>query len=307
MKAGDLLFVIEKEPLPGRGRRRPGRSGQRPGQRANAELQLRRAEELVKNRTSRSRDGRPRARRRTMAQARDPGGAGSARSRRRSTSATPRSTRRSPAASAGPHTQRRQSGRAGQRRARDDRQPGSDLRHLPGQPAPAPGGAAAHDRRRRRAAVVRVTLPDGTLYDQPGKVEFPRRPGRPGHRHRDRARRVAQSRSGCWSTAQFVSVRVERGDADAGARGAAGGAPGRPGRPLRARRRRREQGRGPAGHARRRRAAPTGRWSQEGLKEGERVIVEGIQKVRPGMVVAAERSACRRRPPAPAAAKAERR
>ena len=38
---------------------------------------------------------------------------------------------------------------------------------------------------------------------------------------------------------------------------------------------------------------------EEGLKEGERVIVEGIQKVRPGMVVAATEA-----PPATPAAQA---
>ena len=145
--------------------------------------------------------------------------------------------------------QRRQSGRARQRRARDHRQPGPDLRHLPGQPAPAPGSAAAA--KQRRPPVVRVTLAGRhartSIRASSNFLDVQVDPGT----DTVTVRAELPNPERILVDGQFVGVRVERERARAGARGAAGGAADRPGRPLRPGGRRRRQGGGAARRARR--------------------------------------------------------
>ena len=134
------------------------------------------------------------------------------------------------------------------------------------------------------APVVRVTLPDGTLYEHPGKLNFLDIQVDPGT-DTVTVRAELPNPQRVLVDGQFVGVRVERGapeqvlavpqaalqvdqagpyvlvvdgDGKAAARGVELGA-----------------------------AEGTQVVVQAGLREGERVIVEGIQKVRPGMAVAA--------------------
>jgi membrane fusion protein, multidrug efflux system len=101
----------------------------------------------------------------------------------------------------------------------------------------------------RRDPVVRVNLPDGTLYEHPGKLNFldvQVDPGTDTHG----GRRAAES--GPYLDRWPVRGRSGRtGRARAGARGPAGGDSGQPGGPVRAGRRQRRQGGGTTGQVRR--------------------------------------------------------
>ena len=136
--AGDLLFVIEKDPYQAVVEQRQAELASAEANHANTAVQLQRGEELVKNGNIPKIGGRPAARRRPDGGGLDPRGPGGARAGRDQSR-----LHRHPRAARRPHrprrSQRRQSGRPRQRRARNDRQPGPDLRHLPGQPASAPG------------------------------------------------------------------------------------------------------------------------------------------------------------------------
>ena len=145
----------------------------------------------------------------------------------------------------------RQSGRADQRRARDDRQPGPDLRHLSGQRGgdrPGAGRGQRHAAARADSFVVRVELPDGTIYAQPGKIDF-------------LSNQVDQTTDTLTVRAAFANPRapsgrrpVRHGDrrdsrAGDGAGRAAAGRADRPGGLLRPGGGQRRQGRAAARHA----------------------------------------------------------
>jgi membrane fusion protein, multidrug efflux system len=133
--------------------------------------------------------------------------------------------------------------------------------------------------------VVRAVLPDGTLYDQPGKIDFL---GVQVDQGTDTVtvRAELPNPDRMLVDGQFVGVRVEAGAPEpaltvpqaalqvdqAGPYVLVVGADDKV-----------EARRVTLGDA----AAGTSAVVKEGLKEGERVIVEGVQKVRPGMVVAA--------------------
>jgi membrane fusion protein, multidrug efflux system len=131
--------------------------------------------------------------------------------------------------------------------------------------------------------VVRVTLPDGTLYDQPGQLDFLDVQVDPGT-DTVTVRAELANPERLLVDGQFVGVRVEAGEPVA--------VLAVPQAALQV-----DQagpyvlvvGEGDQVEARRVTLGETeGARAvvQEGLKEGERVIVEGIQKVRPGMTVA---------------------
>jgi membrane fusion protein, multidrug efflux system len=89
--------------------------------------------------------------------------------------------------------------------------------------------------------VVKVTLPDGTPYQHPGKLNFLDVQGRPGHRYGDGAGGVAQSGPGPGRRpVRECAGRAGRARVDA--HGAAGGAPGRSSRILCPGRGERQQG-----------------------------------------------------------------
>ena len=138
--AGDLLFVIEKAPYQAVVEQRRAELASAEANRANTAVQLQRGEELVKNNNIPQAEVDQRRAADQMAAARDPRGAGGARAGR-DQSRLHRDSR----ADRRPHRPRRsqcrQPGRPRFRRARDDREPGSDLRHLSGHSAPAPGAS----------------------------------------------------------------------------------------------------------------------------------------------------------------------
>ena len=236
VKVGELLFVIEKDHLSGGGRAAPGRARERRGQpdqhrgRAPARRGTGQEQEHPPGR------GRPAARRRPDGGRQDPGGAGGAQAGR-DQPRLHRHLRAHRRPDRPRQRQRRQSGRPRQRRARDHRQPGPDLRDLPGQPAPAARVPAGTERQRASAGgqgrpAGRHALPAS------GQPQLPRRPGRSGHRHGHGAGDPAQPRP--RPGRRRVREREGRGGhARAPDRDPAGGAPGRPGGPLRAGRRRR--------------------------------------------------------------------
>ena len=134
------------------------------------------------------------------------------------------------------------------------------------------------------APVVRVTLPDGTLYDHPGKLNFLDVQVDPGT-DTVTVRAELPNPERVLVDGQFVGVRVERGEPErvlavpqaalqvdqAGPYVLVVGGDDKV-----------EARRVTLGDA-----AGAQVVVQDGLSEGERVIVEGIQKVRPGMAVAA--------------------
>jgi membrane fusion protein (multidrug efflux system) len=132
--------------------------------------------------------------------------------------------------------------------------------------------------------VVRVTLPDGTLYGEPGKIDFLDVQVDQGT-DTVTVRAELPNPDRTLVDGQFVNVRVERGEAEqvlavpqaalqvdqAGPYVLVVGGDDKV-----------EARRVTLGASEGDRAVV-----QDGLQEGERVIVEGIQKVRPGMAVAA--------------------
>jgi membrane fusion protein (multidrug efflux system) len=134
------------------------------------------------------------------------------------------------------------------------------------------------------APLVRVTLPDGTLYEHPGKIDFLDVQVDPGT-DTVTVRAELPNPERTLVDGQFLNVRVERGQPEL--------VLAIPQAALQV-----DQA-GPyvlvvAGDDKvetRRVTLSASEGAQaivrEGLKEGERVIVEGIQKVRPGMTVAA--------------------
>ena len=132
--------------------------------------------------------------------------------------------------------------------------------------------------------VVRLKLPDGSMYPPPGLSNF-------------LDIQVANTTDTVAVRAQFpnpdgllipggvVGVTVERGAPKSTLGGSAGRGPGRSGRPLRPSRRRRQEGRAAADHHRGRAGHRHRR--HVGAQAGRAVIIEGIQKVRPGQVVSA--------------------
>jgi len=143
--------------------------------------------------------------------------------------------------------------------------------------------------------VVRVTLPDGTLYDQPGKLNFL-------DVQVDQSTDTVTVRAELPNPGrmlvdgQFVNVRVEAGAPEpvlAVPQAALQVDQAGPyvlvvGGDDKVEARRVTLGASEGAQA----------VVQDGLQEGERVIVEGIQKVRPGMAVAASEAPPASRPPA---------
>jgi membrane fusion protein (multidrug efflux system) len=143
--------------------------------------------------------------------------------------------------------------------------------------------------------VVRVTLPDGTLYEHPGKVGFLDVQVDPGT-DTVTVRAELPNPERILVDGQFVGVRVERGEPkrvlavpqaslqvdQAGPYVLVVGGDDK----VEARRVTLGDAQG------------TQVVVESGLKEGERIIVDGIQKVRPGMTVAA--TAATPNPPTPA-------
>jgi membrane fusion protein (multidrug efflux system) len=113
-------------------------------------------------------------------------------------------------------------------------------------------GLLAH-RGRRGEPVIRVTLPDGTLYEHPGRLNFQDVRADPGTD--TLALRAELPNPGrLLIDGQFLGVRVERGE---------------PKQVLAVPQ-----------------AAVQVNQAEDGLSEGERVIVAGVQKVLPGIAVA---------------------
>ena len=133
---GELLFVIEKARYQAMVEQRQAELASAQANRANTEVQLRRGEELVKNGNIPRSEVDLRRAQDLMAQASIQEAQAALQQAQINLGYTeihaPIAGRIGRAAS-----QRRQPGRARHRRARDHRQPGSDLRHLSGQPAPA--------------------------------------------------------------------------------------------------------------------------------------------------------------------------
>jgi membrane fusion protein, multidrug efflux system len=141
--------------------------------------------------------------------------------------------------------------------------------------------------------VVRVTLPDGTLYEHPGKLNFLDVQVDPGT-DTVTVRAELPNPDRVLVDGQFVGVRVERGQPErvlavpqaalqvdqAGPYVLVVGGDDK----VEARRVTLGEAEGTLAVVR------------DGLKEGERVIVEGIQKVRPGMAVAASEAPARATP-----------
>ena len=118
--------------------------------------------------------------------------------------------------------------------------------------------------------VVKVTLPDGTAYEHPGEVNFFDVQVDQGT-DTVTVRAAFPNPDRTLVDGQFVNVRVRARRAGADARGAAGVGPDRPGRPLRAGGRRRQQGGGQAHHVgRRRRRAGRGPGGPQGGRQGDR-------------------------------------
>jgi membrane fusion protein, multidrug efflux system len=138
------------------------------------------------------------------------------------------------------------------------------------------------------APVVRVTLPDGTLYEHPGKIDFLDVQGDPGT-DTVTVRAEFPNPEGILVDGQFVGVRVERGEPErvlavpqaalqvdqAGPYVLVVGGDDK----VEARRIRLGDEQGAQVVV------------ESGLNEGERIIIEGIQKVRPGMAVTASEAA----------------
>ena len=223
---------------------------------------------------------------------------------RRSTSPIPRSMRRSTARSAAPR-HRRQCRLAELRAAGDHRQPGSDVRAVPDRAA---GGARPGEALRRpgrlerrgdqaapagrhdvrpdgqdrlcradRAATTDTILLRGRIPNPPLK---PIEPGKPVDRRADRRRvrhRAGRGHpAGRWRSAipRAAVLSDQQGDYVY-----------RRGRPEQVEQRRIQLGQ----------STPVDRGDHAGLKEGEMVVVEGIQRVRPGIQVAPGPAARRRR------------
>jgi membrane fusion protein, multidrug efflux system len=146
-----------------------------------------------------------------------------------------------------------------------------------------------------REPVVRVTLPDGTLYDHPGKLNFLDVQVDPGT-DTVTVRAELPNPERILVDGQFVGVRVERGEPkpvlavpqaslqvdQAGPYVLVVGGDDK----VEARRVTLGDAEGPQVVV------------ESGLSEGERIIVDGIQKVRPGMTVAATEATPN--PPTPA-------
>ena len=163
------------------------------------QVALRRGEELVKNKNIPQAEVDQRRANDEMAAAEDPGGAGGAQAGR-DQPRLHRHIRADRRPDRARERQRRQSGRARQRRSGDHRQPEPDLRDLPGQPAPAARVSARAERQRAPAGgqgrpAGRHPLPAS------GQPQLPRRPGRSGHRHGHGAGRPCPIPTASWSTA----------------------------------------------------------------------------------------------------------
>ena len=156
---------------------------------------------------------------------------------------------RHPRADRRPHRPRQRLGRQFrrpvERRAGHHRQPGSDLRRLPGdaardsrlpQGAGSPGSPAE--------VVVYLQLADGSRYHASRQDQFPRRHGQPGHRHGAGARELPQSRAHAGRR-PACRGRARRRQAGERAWWCRGRPAARSGRRLRAGRRQGEQGAGP--------------------------------------------------------------
>jgi membrane fusion protein (multidrug efflux system) len=138
------------------------------------------------------------------------------------------------------------------------------------------------ERNVRELFVPRTRLPNGEMYRPRGADRVRRPGGRSGHRHRRRPHPLSERRRPHPARPVRHRDRPPQGRRASAGRAAAGGAGG-PRWPLRAGGRRREPGRA-AAH--RHRARVDQGWAvEEGLEAGETVIVGGVQKVRPGMIV----------------------
>ena len=133
---GDLLFVIERDPYEAVVAQRQAEVASAEAEVVNTEAQLRRAEQLVKrgNIPEAEVDERRRLSGRPGQCARGPGSLARGRARPR----LHRDLRADHRQDRPRGLQRRQPGGAGQRSARDDREPGADVRHLPGERGPDP-------------------------------------------------------------------------------------------------------------------------------------------------------------------------
>ena len=131
VQAGDLLFVIEKAPYQAVVEQRQAELASAEANRANTAVQLQRGEELVKNGNIPQAEVDQRRAADQMAAAAILE-AQAALEQARDQSRLHRDSRADRRPDRPRRSQRRQPGRARQRRARDDREPGSDLRHLSG-------------------------------------------------------------------------------------------------------------------------------------------------------------------------------
>ena len=250
VKAGDLLFVIEKDTYQAVVDQRQAELASAEANRANTAVALQRGEELVKNKNipQAEVDQRRAADQMAAASILDAQAALKQAQINLGYTDITRADRR-------PDRPRRVSvgNLVGPDSGvlRDHRQPGPDLRDLPGQPAsvPSTGGSRAAAGSRRWSG---IDLPDDTLYPHPGSLDFLDIQVDARHRHGDRAGGPSQSRPASLVDGEFVSVKVEAGAPERRLMVPQARAAGRPGRSLRAGRRRRQQGRGAARQARRR-------------------------------------------------------
>ena len=99
-----------------------------------------------------------------------------------------------------------------------------------------------------------------------------------------RVRAVFDNKDGGLMPGQFARLRMGQAKTEPALAGQRARGRHRPEQEVRDGRRRRQQGRLPRGHARRR--ANGLRIVTAGLKAGERIVVNGLQRVRPGALIA---------------------
>ena len=231
-RQGGRPAVRDREgPLPGGGRR-----GARPASRRReaslklADIEVERQTELVQKQTSAAGEARRGDRasraRRAATLLRAEGGAGEG--------AAASQLHRYPRADRRPHRPRQRLGRQFrrpvERRAGDDRQPGPDLRDLPGHPArDARRPQGAEQATGRAPMVVYLQLADGSRYAHPGKIDFLDVTVNQGT-DTVQVRAVFPNPDRMLVDGQLVAVVAEVGKAEHGAAGAAAGAADRPGR-----------------------------------------------------------------------------
>ena len=176
VKKGDLLYRLEQGPFQAdvQAQGGGGRRSSRPSSRMPRSV-LGRAQSLLKHagRTAIRVDAATRQRSR-RSQAQVLGAEAQLQQSRRSISTTPRSARRSTARSAAPPSPWATVVSAELRAARDDRQPGSDVRRVPDVDSRSAIDAAATAAPRRRSMIWSsgCACPTAALYGQTGKIDF---------------------------------------------------------------------------------------------------------------------------------------